>query len=88
MDTGQPVLKTTNQPLLVDTDNHGDDDDTEDDDAEDDDGDGVVVLGLAPVHCNLSRCQFCGKTNFFWDSKSEMPNIYDAGIFASLWKRL
>ena len=62
MDTGQPVLKTTNQPLLVDTDNHGDDDD---DDTEDDDGDGVVVLGLAPVHCNLSRRQFCGKTNFF-----------------------
>ena len=59
MDTGQPVLKTTNQPLLVDTDDHGDDDD----DAEDDDG--VVVLGLAPVHCNLSRCQLCGKTNFF-----------------------
>ena len=57
------MLKTTNQPLLVDTDNHGDDDDTEDDDAEDDDG--VVVLGLAPVHCNLSRCQLCGKTNFF-----------------------
>ena len=57
------MLKTTNQPLLMDTDNHGDDDDDDTDDVEDDDG--VVVLGLAPVHCILSRCQFCGKTNFF-----------------------
>ena len=47
----------------MDTDNHGDDDDDDTDDVEDDDG--VVVLGLAPVHCILSRCQFCGKTNFF-----------------------
>ena len=61
MDTGQPVLKTTNQPLLVDTADRDDDCDDDDDADDTDDADD-------------KDC---------WDSKSEMPDIYDAGICTS-----